>query len=387
MLIVALTGGIGSGKSAAAEYLRECGAITVDSDQLARLVVEPGTPGLAALADRFGAEVIKAGNLDRAKMASIVFADAQARADLEGIIHPLIRAEFARFVTQQSADAIIVNEVPLLAEKQLQGGYQLVLAVTSSEANRRARLQSRGLVEAEIDARLKAQMSDSERVAYCDVILDNNGSPEDLRESVNQLWTTRLKPFEENLRLERSASRTGTVSIQASDPQWPVVAQRLISRLQAHVDAVRIEHIGSTSVPGLKAKNVIDLQVSVSDLSKVSATQFLQAGFVPHPITEDSPRPSAPQERWAKKFFVSADPMRAVNVHVREVGSHGERFAMTFRDWLRSDAQARLEYQDLKERTAKEHPVSSDYAEAKEPWFSQIEERMMQWAQGRPSAK
>lgn len=382
MLIVGLTGGIGSGKSAVASIFRHLGASIIDADLIAHEVLAPGGAGTQRVVERFGSQILKEGAIDRAALATIVFSDASALADLESITHPLIRERFEVLVSQLPDDAIVIHDVPLLAEKDLECEYHLVIGVTSKIEVRRERLALRGMSSAEMDLRMNSQLTDDERSRHCDVIIDNNSSLEDLSCQVSDLWEERLRPFEENLRLVRPAVRSSALELNESREEWPLVAQRLLNRLRKHVSASGFEHVGSTAVPGLRAKAVIDLQVSVDDLSRVDSQGFLRAGFVPHPtIDRDSPRPSAPDISWPKKFFVSADPMRPVNLHVRQLGSDGEQFARLFRNWLRAVPEARAEYQALKESLAAKGLSTAEYANAKEPWFDLIEERMRRWAQ------
>src|SRR6185503_20242951 len=164
MLMVGLTGGIGAGKSAVAARLAELGALVVDSDVLAREVVAPGTEGLAEVVAAFGSGVLTAtGELDRPAVARLVFDDEAARARLEGIIHPRVRARMASIVSAAPQDAIVVNDVPLLVEAGLSANYDVVVVVLSSESVRLARLTaSRGMSEDEARARMAAQASDEQ---------------------------------------------------------------------------------------------------------------------------------------------------------------------------------------------------------------------------------
>lgn len=202
MLRVGLTGGIGSGKSAVASLLAEMGALVIDSDQLAREVVSPGSEGLHQIVDRFGSTIIKDGGLDRAALAAIVFKDDAARRDLEAITHPLIRKRFEQIVSQAPSDAIVVNEVPLLVERKMQGEFDVVITVVARDEIRRARLLARGMGSEEIEQRVKAQASDDERTAVSDVTIINDGQLADLRASVTTLWFERLKPYEEQRRMK-----------------------------------------------------------------------------------------------------------------------------------------------------------------------------------------
>jgi dephospho-CoA kinase len=189
-LVVGLTGGIGSGKSAALERFRELGAVVIDSDDVAREVVAPGTDGLAAVLARFGPAVVRVdGTLDRPMLASIVFSDAAARADLEAITHPLVRAEVRRRVGAASSDSIVVNAAPLLVETKIAGEYDRVVVVEAPVEQRVLRLaRSRGMGREEALARMAAQASDDERRAVAWRVIVNDGSLEDLRSAVDNVW-------------------------------------------------------------------------------------------------------------------------------------------------------------------------------------------------------
>ena len=194
MLLVALTGGIGSGKSLAAEYFAACGAEVIDFDQIARDVVERGSEGFEEILVRFGDEVLREGNLDRAKLAEIVFNDDIARKDLEAITHPKIRAAFEAYVSELEPEAILVSQIPLLAESEHKYPFDFVVTVSASEETRRARLIQRGMKEYQVTMRMKAQASDAQREAIADAVLINEGSEDDLLRQVENLYEDRLYP-------------------------------------------------------------------------------------------------------------------------------------------------------------------------------------------------
>ena len=196
MLMVGLTGGIGSGKSEVARRLAELGAVVIDSDRLAREVVEPGTEGLADIVAAFGPEVLGPdGALDRPALGRRVFADEAARHRLEAIIHPRVRARSAELIAAAPPDAVIVNDVPLLVESGIGAGFDLVVVVAASEPSRLGRLaRYRGMPAEEARSRMAAQATDEQRRAVADVVLDNDGSLEDLRAAVDRLWYDRLAP-------------------------------------------------------------------------------------------------------------------------------------------------------------------------------------------------
>lgn len=195
---VGLTGGIASGKSTVATLLAERGALVVDADVLAREVVEPGTPGLAAVVARFGPSVLAAdGRLDRAALARLVFSgeDAQAaRRDLEAVVHPAVRARAAELEAGAGPDQVVVHVIPLLVETGQSGAFDLVVVTDVTPQVQRARLLGRGgLGEAEADARIAAQASRAERLAAADVVLDNDGDRDALVRHVDELWA-RISP-------------------------------------------------------------------------------------------------------------------------------------------------------------------------------------------------
>lgn len=190
MLTVGLTGGIGAGKSAVAQLLASYGAVIVDSDKIAREVVEPGTAGLAAVVAEFGTDVLAAdGSLDRAKLGAIVFADAERRRALNAIVHPLVRERSAALQEAAGPDAIVVNDVPLLAENGLAGLYDVVVVVDVAPATQLDRLvRLRGMAEDEARARMAAQATREQRLAVADIVVDNDGTPGELELRVRKVW-------------------------------------------------------------------------------------------------------------------------------------------------------------------------------------------------------
>jgi dephospho-CoA kinase len=195
VLRIGLTGGIGSGKSTVSRLLAGHGAVIVDADAIAREVVAPGTPGLAAVVDAFGSGVLATdGSLDRPALAGVVFADPEARRRLDAIVHPLVRARAAEVMAATSPDAVVVNDVPLLVETGQAGTYDLVLVVEADPATRVARLVQRGLTAEDARARMAAQATDEQRRAVADVVLDNSGSPAELEVQVDRFWAERVAP-------------------------------------------------------------------------------------------------------------------------------------------------------------------------------------------------
>jgi dephospho-CoA kinase len=191
MLLVGLTGGIGSGKSTVGRLLAERGAVVIEADRLARDVVEPGTPGFDRVVETFGPGVVTAeGSLDRDALARIVFEDAERRRALEGIVHPEVARRFAEEVERQrGTDRVVVYAVPLLVERGLAPAFDVVIAVSAPEEVRVARVVAeRGSDEAEVRARIAAQVGDAERAAVADLVIDNTGGPAELARAVDAAW-------------------------------------------------------------------------------------------------------------------------------------------------------------------------------------------------------
>ena len=194
-LSVALTGGIASGKTTVARLLADLGAVIIDSDVLAREVVAPGSPGLAAIVARFGTGVLDhAGALDRQALGEIIFADDRARADLNAITHPAVRARRAELMAAAPADAIAVSVIPLLVETGLVDAFDAVIVVDVPVELQIARLQARnGLTEQTAWARVEAQASRQQRLAVATWVIDNSGTREQLAVQVGAVWDAMIK--------------------------------------------------------------------------------------------------------------------------------------------------------------------------------------------------
>jgi dephospho-CoA kinase len=286
VLRIGLTGGIGAGKSVVADALARSGAVLIDADRLAREVVAPGTDGLAEIVAGFGAGVLGPdGALDRAAMAARVFRDEAARRRLEKIIHPRVRARTAELTAAAPADAIVVNDVPLLVETGLAPTYHLVLVVATAEETRVQRLiRDRGMAPEEAYGRVRAQATDEQRRVAADVLLTNDGTLAEVLARVEALWQDRLVPFERNLRLGRVAPAPNGVTV---DQTWPEQYARLAARI-AHAAgplAARIAHAGPTAVPGQPAPDLIEIEVEAAPDADPDALAGAlgRAGFPPHP--------------------------------------------------------------------------------------------------------
>ncbi|WP_284579848.1 dephospho-CoA kinase [Streptomyces sp. 2P-4] len=190
MLRVGLTGGIGAGKSEVSRLLAGYGAVVVDADRIAREVVEPGTPGLAAVVEAFGASVLAPdGTLDRPGLGAVVFADPEKLKVLNGIVHPLVRARSAELEAAAGPGAIVVHDVPLLTENGLAPLYDLVVVVDAAPQTQLARLTAlRGMAEDEARARMAAQATREQRLAVATLVIDNDGPLEALEPQVRKVW-------------------------------------------------------------------------------------------------------------------------------------------------------------------------------------------------------
>ncbi|HUR74592.1 MAG TPA: dephospho-CoA kinase [Sporichthya sp.] len=192
-MLIGLTGGIGSGKTTVSDLLGEWGAVIVDADVIAREVVAPGSPGLAAVAEAFGPEVLSAdGGLDRERMAAIAFADPDARARLNAIVHPLVRERSITLTAAAPPGSVVVQAIPLLAETAQAGQnriFDLVVVVDVDPDVALDRLvRLRGMSREDAAARMAAQAARDQRLAVADVVLDNSGDLQQLEEQVAELW-------------------------------------------------------------------------------------------------------------------------------------------------------------------------------------------------------
>ena len=194
MLVVALTGGIGAGKSTVAQNFAELGALVIDADQLARMAIERGSDGFGEVLLRFGDEIIVNGDIDRKKLGEIVFADSTARRDLEAIIHPRVQAIFAEAVNDLDEDDILIYEIPLLVETNAAEKFDYVITVESDIELRKARLLKKGLYISQIEKRIAAQASESAREAIADSIIRNDSDEDSLLRQVENLWESVLLP-------------------------------------------------------------------------------------------------------------------------------------------------------------------------------------------------
>jgi dephospho-CoA kinase len=192
--VVGLTGGIGSGKSLAAQFFSQLGALVIDADQLARSAIERGSEGFDEVLLRFGDTVLKNGDIDRVALGQIVFENPEAKKDLEEIIHPRIRTEFEEAVASLNPGQIMVYEIPLLVETNAADRFDFVITVESDAELRKQRLRARGMFHSDIEKRMASQTTEEQRRAIADCVLTNDGSEDDLLRQVENVWESTILP-------------------------------------------------------------------------------------------------------------------------------------------------------------------------------------------------
>jgi dephospho-CoA kinase len=374
MLRIGLTGGIGAGKSTVSTAFAECGGIIVDGDVISREVVQPGTQGLAALVEHFGDEILLPdGALNRPALAAKAFGDEEQRAKLNAIVHPLVATRRAEIVAAVGEDQVIVEDIPLLVESRMAPLFPLVVVVHADEVVRLNRLIGiRGMDEADARARIAAQATEEQRRRVADVWLDNSGTEGRLVEQARELWYQRILPFAHNLTTGTPAAESD--EIVPADPIWSDQAARILDRLNTTCGhkAKRIDHIGSTAVAGLDARDVIDVQVTVAsmDIADELSGQLRAAGYprVESVTTDVCFDTATDVSLWRKRFHASADPGRPTHIHIRVDGWPNQQFALLFVDWLNANPG-----------------VHADYAHAKRSntthqWFADAHGRAWAWA-------
>lgn len=188
MRVIGLTGGIGCGKSLAAQFFAELGALVIDADQLARAAIERGSKGFDEVVAVFGDSVLKDGDIDRRALGELVFKNPSAKQKLENIIHPIVRREFEEAVASLKDDEVLVYEIPLLVETGAQDKFDLVITVESELENRINRLRARGLHISEIENRIAAQATREQRVEAADFLIENDGTEDELLRQVEEIW-------------------------------------------------------------------------------------------------------------------------------------------------------------------------------------------------------
>ncbi|BCO36083.1 dephospho-CoA kinase [Mycobacterium heckeshornense] len=400
MLRIGLTGGIGAGKSAVTATFQQCGGIVVDADVIAREVVEPGTEGLSALVNAFGDDILLPDrSLNRQALAAKAFQDDDARKTLNGIVHPLVARRREEIIAGVPDDAVVVEDIPLLVESGMAPLFPLVVVVhADAELRVRRLVDQRGMAEDDVRARIAAQASDEQRRAVADIWLDNSGSMAVLAQLASDVWNHRIAPFARNLTARHAVRQP--VRLTPADPTWPEQARRIVARLVAACGgkAMRVDHIGSTAVPGLDAKDVIDIQITVESLAVADelADALLSAGYpriddIRSDIAKPDARSTVPHHDhrndaalWHKRVHGSADPGRPTCVHLRVDGWPNQQFALLFVDWLTANPDALTEYLTVKQKAAASLPADgsiAEYNEAKEPWLRDAYRRAWNWAE------
>ena len=343
--MVGLTGGIGAGKSTVTAVLAEAGAVIVDADLIAREVVEPGSPGLAMLVAEFGEQILGPdGALDRAALASIAFVDADRTAALNAITHPLIGQRTGELFAAAPTDAIVVHDMPLLVEGGMAPGYNLVIVVdTPAEIRLQRLVEQRGMAEDDARARMSRQATDEQRRAVADVLIDNSGERQAVADLTRILVEARLLPFEHNLRTGTPV--IGDRTVVPFRPEWASEAERASARLRQVLGdlAARIDHVGPTSVGGLNAPDIIDLQVTVRDEAGAEAAEraLTGAGWV---RDRSSLRPLL---HWC-------DPARPLEVSIVAQDDPEHEFAFLMAQVIGDDPAARAEYSEILRRADRE---------------------------------
>jgi dephospho-CoA kinase len=397
MLRIGLTGGIGAGKSTVSATFAECGGIVVDGDVIAREVVEPGTEGLAKLVEAFGKHILSPeGALNRPALAAVAFSDDDKRAMLNGIVHPLVAHRRSELVATAADDAVVVEDIPLLVESQMAPLFPLVVVVHADVETRVNRLvEHRGFTEADARARITAQATEEQRRAAADVWLVNAGAAGELKERARDLWYGRILPFAHNL--ESGQPARPAPRLVPYDPSWPDQARRIQARLNTACGAraLRVDHIGSTAVPGLDAKDVIDMQVTVASLAVADdlteallGAGYPRIGWIAEDTAKHNGRSTAgafnhtdDSALWHKRIHASADPGRPTNVHIRVDGWPNQQFALLFSDWLTANPGVQADYVAVKrDAEGHGHATAGGYADAKEPWFLDAYRRAWAWA-------
>ncbi|MCB0923257.1 MAG: dephospho-CoA kinase [Mycobacterium sp.] len=374
MLRIGLTGGIGAGKSTVSRTFAECGGVIVDGDVISREVVQPGTEGLAALVDEFGHEILLPdGGLNRPALAAKAFTDQHQRNRLNAIVHPLVARRRAEILAAVAEDEVIVEDIPLLVESGMAPLFPLVVVVHAAADIRLDRLVNRrGMAEADARARIAAQATDDQRRSVADVWLDNSASEGELVRRARDLWFERILPFSHNMATGNPAP--DPQRLVPADPAWTEQAARIIARLRTACGhrALRIDHIGSTAVPGLDARDIIDIQVTVTSLDSADelAGELRRAGY-PRLARITADRVVAtPDSLIPKRFHASADPGRPTHVHLRVVGTAPQQFALLFVDWLTDNPGVRPDYLAAK-RTGRQ---------AAARWLDQAHPQALLWA-------
>jgi dephospho-CoA kinase len=359
MLRIGLTGGIGAGKSTVSNRLVELGATLVDADRIAREVVAPGTPGLAEVAAEFGEDVLAGdGSLDRPALAAVVFSDESARARLNGIVHPLVGRRTEELIASAPADAIVVQDIPLLVEGSGAASFPLVVVVNAPvEVRVRRLLASRDMTEQDARARIAAQAREADRRAVADVWLDNSGDPDALRAGVDRLHGERLVPFEAGLRRGEWAEPAGG-PVERQElwaGQFGRAAARIARALR--VPGGVVHHVGATAVPGMAAPDLVEVAAEVA------------------PGTDPGPALHAVGLVPGDGGYRSADPGCPLRLRLYPPGDPSLRTELQVRDWLRAEPAVRARYAGGRVAAGGPGPRGTGAGE----WPSGAEDELTSW--------
>jgi dephospho-CoA kinase len=291
MLLIALTGGIGSGKSTAADFFRHCGAHVIEADQLARDVLASGSPGMLEVKACFGEEIMeKSGSLNREALARIVFADPLKRAKLESIVHPLVEHSFREQVSKLPEESVVIYEIPLLVEVGRVDEFQLVVAIETPLSIRLERMAKRGFTEEQAMARISGQASNAERRAIADIVLTNSEDVPSFEKGLALTWNLRLKPFAENFAANRAAVLTSEVSEKLPNL---LPTSKQIERATARI----------TAATGAQVNLVSDFEMEILGGSTDLWARLTHLGFI---------------EIASNSIFESADPGRPIRIVIVE---------------------------------------------------------------------
>lgn len=286
MLSIGLTGGIAAGKSLLSTRFRELGAVVIDADQLARDVVAPGTPGLLAVVERFGPEILLPdGSLNRPALGARVFVNKSELADLNAITHPLVRAAATVMKNDAGPGTVVVQDIPLLVETGQGPNFHLVLVVQASVDERlRRMIADRGMSRDEALARIAAQASDVERAAVADVLIENHGDPAIALAALDSLWHDRLLPYAANLAAARPADHVCSIE----GPVEVLAAERLVARISHALGeralSVRAINIAEGSGRTVPIRVEIRVERTANTTSEQLTEDLAEVGFFPKSV-------------------------------------------------------------------------------------------------------
>lgn len=375
MIKIGLSGGIGSGKSTVVKMLSSCGAYIIDSDKLAREVVEPGTPGLHSIVEHFGEKVLaESGELNRNALSAIVFQSDEARKVLNSITHPRIAQRTQQLIEEAPRDSIIVHDTPLLVELNLGVFYDAVIIVWASMETRLHRLQKyRDMPQEEALSRIHAQTSDEIRSQTADVVIDNNSTVEAARAQVYDLFYHYLVPWRDHLiEGEPLSMPISLVSHQGKNPIAPKIIARLWTLLHSVTDSgiVSIEHIGATSMNLSLGQDIIDIHITVTHWNKkdIILSTLKDGGYVMVKYRHD-------EEKLAEYILSSTNPLRKSCIYIHHVDNPCREMYLHSNEFLRLHPQYHQQYIQSKV----EGLLSEKYSHNKKLFFESLYPQIQQW--------